>query len=262
MLLTLLLTLALQPPPTLYAHNVRTTLAHAIPDARTEYLVEDLRTHELLADTFANPAAPIPPGSLLKPFLAYAHTGPYPTVVCHGHASGCWRAAGHGRLTLTPALAQSCNAYFLALAATLTPAELARLTDLGLPAPPPDASAQTLIGLASPNPWLISPRNLAEAYARLIPLASPAILAGLRGSAQQGTAARVGPHPGGVLAKTGTAPCLDPTCQATGDGLTLALAPALHPTLLVLVRRRGTTGAVTAATAGRILTALDHLHAN
>ncbi len=250
-----------QPPPrTLYAHTVQAVLADSIHEPRTEYLVEDLRTHEILADTFAHPETPIPVGSLLKPFLVFAHRGAFPTVRCEGHRTGCWRAAGHGSLTLVPALAASCNTYFLTLAATGE--DLNQLEFLGLPAPPPAAEPRDLIGFTAR--WPVAPLILAEAYSLLIPRASPQLLSGLRASAAHGTASAVGLHSGGVLAKTGTAPCLSrpgEPCQATGDGLTVVLAPALHPTTLILVRRRATTGAVTARTAGRIFTTLESLHA-
>jgi cell division protein FtsI/penicillin-binding protein 2 len=246
--------------PTLFAQSIRTALARANPGL--EYLVLDLRTHEVLADSFASPSAPIPAGSLLKPFLALAyartHNGTIPTVVCHGHPDRCWKPQGHGSIALTQAIAQSCNAYFLALARDLATADIPYL-----PAPPANPTPETLIGL-TPD-WVIAPEALAQAYAALLAApASPthtAILAGMRESAQHGTAARIGAHPGGVLAKTGTAPCIDPTCAANGDGLVLAAAPADRPTILVLVRRRATNGATTAASAGRILTQLEALHA-
>jgi len=161
-------------------------------------------------------------------------------------------------MTLTNAIAQSCNAYFLALARDLDPAMIPYL-----PAPPPNPSPETLIGL-TPD-WPIAPATLVQAYAAL--LAGPPsrtqveILAGMRGSALSGTASHIGPHRGGVLAKTGTAPCVDLPCQASGDGLVIAAVPASHPTLLLLVRKRATTGAMTAASAGRILTQLEAMHA-
>ena len=46
-----------------------------------------------------------------------------------------------------------------------------------------------------------------------------------------------------------------------GDGLVIAAVPAAHPTLLLLVRKRATTGAMTAAAANAILTQLESLHA-
>ena len=243
------------PPPTLYARTVQAALAHTISTPQTEYLVLDLRTHETLVDTFSS--TPIPLGSLLKPFLAYASESPPSSIVCHGHPDACWRP--HGPITLTAALAQSCNTYFLALAARLTPADLTRLTSLGLP-PPPEASPQTLIGL-TPD-WRIPPRSIAQVYAALLAAnPPPTVRAGLQAAATTGTARAIGPHPGGVLGKTGTAPCIDVPCVASGDGLVVALTPAFHPTLLVLVRRRATTGAVTARTAGQILTTMEALHA-
>jgi len=76
-----------------------------------------------------------------------------------------------------------------------------------------------------------------------------------------GTAARIGYHPGGVLAKTGTAPCVAepsaPHCIASGDGLVVALFPAENPRLLLLVRQRGTTGATAAEVAGKMLSKIE-----
>jgi cell division protein FtsI/penicillin-binding protein 2 len=247
----------------LYAQSIQTALVPV--DKDLEVYLLDLRTHEVLADTFAQPATPIPVGSLLKPFLALAygltHSGDFPTTICHGHPDRCWKVEGHGPMTLVPALAQSCNAYFLALARGLGPQGIAAIRYL--PAPPHDASPETLIGL-TPD-WPIAPSMLVAAYAQLLAAPSDAtetaILAGMRGSANSGTAARVGSHPGGVLAKSGTAPCTDPQCRASGDGLVVAAVPAAHPTLLLLVRKRATTGAMTAAAAGRILSRLEALHA-
>ena len=249
--------------PSLYAQSIQTALASTTPNL--EILLLDLRTRETLADTFAQPTVPIPAGSLLKPFLALAyaraHPGAFPTVVCHGHPDRCWKPAGHGLMDLPNAIANSCNAYFLSLARNLTPDGIAAIPYL--PPPPPDPSPETLIGL-TPD-WPIAPATLAAAYAQL--LAAPAgqtrsdILTGMRASADHGTAFHIGRHPGGVLAKTGTAPCIDRHCAASGDGLVIAAFPAVHPTLLLLVRKRATTGSMTAASASRILTQLEALHA-
>jgi cell division protein FtsI/penicillin-binding protein 2 len=247
------------PAQSLYAQSIHTALLRIAPSL--EFLVLDLRTHDTLALTFAHPATPIPVGSLLKPFLAMAyaksHPVPAPVIVCHGHADRCWKPEGHGPMTLTNAIAQSCNAYFLALARDIDIANIPYLP------PPPNASPETLIGL---NPdWPIAPERLANGYVQL--LSAPAsqtqaaILAGMRGSATHGTASRIGPHPGGVLAKTGTAPCIDQPCKASGDGLVIAAVPAANPAILLLVRKRGTTGAMTAAAANPLLTQLEQLHA-
>lgn len=242
------------PQQSLFAQSIQSALIPTTPNL--EILVLDLRTHETLADTFAHPQTPIPIGSLAKPFLAAAYLKSHPatpTIVCHGHPDRCWKPAGHGPLTLTAAIAQSCNAYFLSLARDIPPADIPYLP------PPPNASPETLVGL---NPaWRISPEAVANAYAELLANAPPPIVSGMRDSARLGTANRIGRHAGGVLAKTGTAPCVDLPCKATGDGLVIAAVPAPHPTLLLLVRKRATTGAMTAAAANAILTQLQSLHA-
>ena len=61
-----------------------------------------------------------PVGSLQKPWVlaAWAEEHPDetpPTLECTA-ASRCWRPAGHGRVDLPRAFAQSCHACFLALA--------------------------------------------------------------------------------------------------------------------------------------------------
>ena len=247
----------------LYAQSIRTALANSA--AGEEILLLDLRSHETLADTFANAQKEIPVGSLLKPFLALAygqkHAAAFPVVVCRGRADRCWKPEGHGRMTLVPAIAQSCNAYFLALARGLGPAGVAAMPYL--PTPPRDASAETLLGLA-PD-WRITPARLVEAYAAVLtgPSSSTqaAVLAGMRDSATTGTAAHIGTHRGGVLAKTGTATCVEDYCRASGDGLVVAAMPAMQPALVLLVRKRATTGATTAAAAGLILSKLESLHA-
>lgn len=237
----------------LYAQSIQTAIASRTPNL--EVLILDLRTNETLANTFHS-SAPIPVGSLLKPFLAAAYLKSHasPTILCHGHPDRCWKHDGHGAISLTDAIAQSCNAYFLGISRDIDPADIPFLPH------PSDSAPETLIGL---NPhWRIAPQTLARAYASLL-ASDPqtSILNGMRSSALRGTASGIGNHPGGVLAKTGTAPCVDLPCKASGDGLVVAAVPANHPTLLVLVRKRATTGALTAAAAGPILTQLESLHA-
>jgi hypothetical protein len=239
---------------TLYTQSLQSHLALTHPTL--ELLVQDLIHHQTLASTF--PPIPIPVDSLLKPFLALAYlTSPHPPnhIVCRGHEDLCWKA--HGTLTLPEALAQSCNAYFLALARTLRPDEILLPTP-----PPPNPTPADLIGL-TPR-WLLPPATLVSAYAQLLASAPSAILAGMAQAARTGTASHLGQHPGGALAKTGTSPCIPTStqpCKASGDGLVLAAVPAQFPTLLLLVRRRATTGALAAAAASPILTQLKTLHA-
>jgi cell division protein FtsI/penicillin-binding protein 2 len=118
--------------------------------------------------------------------------------------------------------------------------------------------------------WRIPPMALAQAYAALLRDGDDAnereviglLREGMRAAALPGgTAAQLGTHPGGVLAKTGTAPCVAGSggsrCQANGDGLVVVMAPAENPRWVLLVRQRGTTGAHTAEVAGKMLANLE-----
>jgi cell division protein FtsI/penicillin-binding protein 2 len=261
------------------------------PSHRIEYLLLDLNDERTIAVRWPQMEKPIPAGSLLKPFVALAfddlHSGSsgsgqrFPAVQCHGKSDGCWRNGGHGLLTLEPALAESCNAYFLSLAKALAASDAGMIAmgrvsaAYGLPAPPalgPASGgderrmARMLIGVT--REWLVTPAALAHAYAALASNsrsdAAARLLAGMRLAAgRDGTAAKVGGHPGGVLAKTGTAPCVSGSnnevqpCVANGDGLVVVLTPAGRPRLLLLVRERGTTGAQAAEVAGRMLSRLE-----
>jgi cell division protein FtsI/penicillin-binding protein 2 len=157
---------------------------------------------------------PISPGSLVKPWLAIAygeqHHGEYPTIQCRGTQSHCWYPRGHGQLALQKALADSCNAYFLQLAAGLD-RERARLTlaQYNLRGPDLHAPDTALVGLG--NEWKETPLHLARAYLALAgergqPMQSM-ILRGMTESASGGTAKALGNALGKdmVFAKTGTA---------------------------------------------------------
>lgn len=265
----------------LYAQATQAMLDRSFRSPQVEYVLLDARTKQAIAQRWEHPDVAVPVGSLLKPFVALAfsrmegHGRPFPTVVCHGRRDGCWRAAGHGSMTLERSLAESCNAYFLALARQLVAGDaLDRVsTDFGLPKPPARRTAEMLIGV-TPE-WRIAPVALARAFATL---ANPGsglttsdrrtmarLRAGMREAALPGgTAAKLGSHPGGALAKTGTAPCVaanGPPCIASGDGLVAVLAPAENPRWVLLVRQRGTTGAQTAEVAGKMLASLEDGHA-
>lgn len=71
-----------------------------------------------------------PPGSTIKPFLAFAALEAgfgRRTVFCpgwyslpnHTHKYRCWRSEGHGRTNLFDAIAESCDVYFYVLARSL-----------------------------------------------------------------------------------------------------------------------------------------------
>ena len=270
--------------PDLYVQATSAMLNRSFPSPQVEFLLLDLRTRKTVALRWSHPEDPVPVGSLLKPFVALAYgqmnsipssSEPrnFPVVYCHGRRDGCWRAAGHGPLGLEHALAESCNAYFLALSGDLVASAngqqaIERVSAAyGLPPPPAQPTPGILIGV-TPQ-WRISPLALARAYAALAVEPDPTasrLLTGMSLAAELGgTAARVGPHPGGVFAKTGTAPCVPslgaPRCVANGDGLTVVIFPAQTPHFLLLVRQRGTTGAHAAEVAGQMISQLDEAHA-
>jgi cell division protein FtsI/penicillin-binding protein 2 len=229
-------------------------------NSQANYIAVDVRTRAVIGQHWSDSngsdaTAPIPLGSLVKPFTALAYSGPFPEFVCKGAASRCWLAQGHGRVRFREALAQSCNAYFLNLARGIDPGTLAVVAaKFGIAAPEVD-SAEARIGLG--DGWRISPLGLAQAYAELASrVGEPRvgeILAGLELAARSGTASAIGR---GGLAKTGTARCAEngpgSRTHAT-DGFTIVLAPADSPRIALLVRVHGVTGAEAAKSAARIL---------
>jgi len=235
-------------------HDVGSDIGGTIGSA-VNYIAVDVRSGTIIEQRWADATAPIPLGSLVKPFTALAYSGAFPEFVCKGAASRCWLAHGHGRVRFREALAQSCNAYFLNMARGTDPGTLAVVAaKFGIAAPEVD-SAETRIGLG--DGWRISPLALVHAYAELAlrtgePRVSE-ILAGLELAARSGTASAMGR---GTLAKTGTAPCADigaANRNHATDGFTMALAPADSPRIALLVRVHGVTGAEAAKSAARIL---------
>ena len=195
--------------------------APALP--KPEQLVLRLPSLEILTNTWSESIElPARPGSLWKPFLAAAHTGPNLRFHCDGQH--CWLGRRHGWLDLPAALAQSCNQFFHQLYPTLPqPLKLLNLPD------PPNSDWPL---------WPCPPLQLAQAFAELLARRSqhPLVLAGLRQAAASGTAQPLGAN---FLAKTGTGP----SKHHSGDGWVLAAHPADSPTKLVLYRQRGVTGA-------------------
>lgn len=268
----------------LYGEAAQAMFNRDFPSPRVEYLLFDLRENRIEAMRWRHSDQPVPLGSLLKPFVALAYAdlqhsdaSTFPVVTCHGASDGCWRALGHGPMTLERALAESCNAYFLALAREIAGSQdgaqaIAHIGNrYGLPSPVEltgrSITAADLIGLTAT--WRVSPPMLARAYAALLAEPLTPVTSRLRNgmrmaAARGGTASHVGIHAGGVLAKTGTAPCVasvDEPCAASGDGLAIVAFPAEEPIQLLLVRKRGTTGAEAAATAGAMLSLLEQNNA-
>lgn len=107
--------------PQLFSQSAQAVLERDFPSPDLSYLLLDA-SGKVLAERWATQQA-VSPGSLVKPFLALAygeqHGGRFPTVRCRGSRDRCWLPRGHGNLVLEEAIAQSCNAYFLELAAGL-----------------------------------------------------------------------------------------------------------------------------------------------
>jgi cell division protein FtsI/penicillin-binding protein 2 len=248
--------------PQLFSQSAQAVLERDFPSPDLSYLLLDA-SGKVLAERWATQQA-VSPGSLVKPFLALAygeqHGERFPTVRCLGTESRCWRPRGHGNLGLEEAIAQSCNAYFLELAAGLDRRRAAQtLARYGLSGPAVDASADNLAGLG--DAWKETPLAWARAYLQLVneqqsPVQSR-IVKGMLDSARRGTARSVDAALGrnAALAKTGTAACSH-TPQGAADGFTVVLYPAARPRLLLLVRVHGVTGAESTRVAGAMLRSL------
>jgi stage II sporulation protein D len=189
--------------------------AHA---AAADLLVFSLEQGRLSVPAGA-PDGALATGSLTKPFVARAwaraHPGAPPPVVRCDATSRCWNVSGHGTLGLVRATALSCNTYFRALAAD-TPSELlvATLREAGFLLPDP-LTPETAIGLPTDTGRVVAePEAILRAYVTLLrepwdraETVRREVLAGLRDSAREGTAAGLAEL--GFHAKTGTAPAID-----------------------------------------------------
>jgi hypothetical protein len=249
----------------LFAQSAAQALSQHFPSRDISFLLLDAHTGRVLASRWNHPDAPIPMGSLLKPFTALAygeeHAYRYPNHTCRGTSTGCWLPRGHGDIDLTKAIAHSCNSYFRMLTADLTAADVSSTAvRFGLDRPVPEASGAELAGLGTR--WRTSPVRLTHAYLELVrehgqPGVSE-ILDGMALSARSGTGAQVHrafPIPD-VLVKTGTAACTH-SPHAPGDGFSVVLVPADDPQILLLVRVHGVPGAEAARTAGQMLRRIE-----
>ena len=245
------------PREQLYARSAEALLARHFSGTQTNYLLIDPRSGDMLASRWPQMEQPIAFGSLIKPFTAFAYSqshSQFPEVTCHGTADLCWRPRGHGRLDLPHAVAQSCNAYFRALANEVQPQDEARaLGSFGLPAT--ELTRDAMAGLG--DGFRTTPVQLARAYANLSARreneAVAQLVSGMRMAAQAGTARAIARSvkEAPALAKTGTAPCVHG--NAPGDGFAVVLYPADSPRLELLVRVHSAPGAQAAAVAGRML---------
>jgi len=254
------------PPRTsLFAQSAGQILNRDFPSGAISFLLLDAPTGRVLASRWDNPEAPIPLGSLVKPFTALAygehHGFRYPAHTCRGTATGCWLPRGHGNVDLPSAIAYSCNSYFRVLTAKMTAAEVSPTAiRFGLEPPASGTAGAALAGLG--NRWLISPLHMARAYLELVRRRDQPgvreVLAGMAQSAEQGTGAEVDralPYPN-ALVKTGTAPCTH-SKRAPGDGFAIVMAPSDNPQILLMVRVHGVPGAQAAKIAGQMLRRIE-----
>ena len=230
----------------IFDQAIEKLLERKFPGAAISYVLLDTSTNAVIAQRWQSVDQPIPAGSLVKPFVALAATasGEFPTLNCD--PKQCWLKRGHGSLDITNAIAQSCNSYFLQLAPRANEEFLSRF---GLAAPPQNASPQTWIGLG--REWKLSPLSIVRAYSLLAsyPEAGP-IRSGMMQSSQSGTGRAIGRR---ALVKTGTAACAHRAGQP-GDGYVVVITHGYT----LLVQMHGVPGATTAATAGKMLTAILH----
>jgi hypothetical protein len=250
----------------LFAQSAAQVLNRDFPSREISFLLLDAHTGRVLASRWHHPDAPIPMGSLLKPFAALAygerHDYHYPNHTCRGTSTGCWLPRGHGDVDLITAIAHSCNSYFRMLTADLTADDVSpTAARFGLDRPVQEVSGAELAGLGTR--WRTSPVSLAQAYLELVrERAQPGvreILDGMALSARRGTGVQV--HrafpSADALVKTGTAACTH-SRHAPGDGFSVVLVPADDPQILLLVRVHGVPGAQVAKTAGQMLRRIEN----
>ena len=264
-LLLLLFTSGATAQPDSFSIAAQAKLDRDFPSPALSFLLLDSSGSVLAQRWPEGVDTPLPFGSLVKPFLAAAwadqNRGEFPTVRCEGTRSHCWYPPGHGRLGIKDAIAYSCNAYFLHLAANIDRKRATRVfVHYGLQGPDEKAAPENLAGLG--DEWRETPVALLRAYLVLLRERSSngesLIAQGMAASASYGTAKALDRLLGAsaAWAKTGTAPCTHRP-RAAADGFTVAIYPQAQPRLILLVRVHGETGAASATTAAALLHALE-----
>ena len=235
-------------------------------------------------------------GSLAKPLVSYAllvaGKSDNNVYFCRASSSeekstkSCWYKPGHGNLTFSSALANSCNAWFRQwLDGADDAAVISFFDELGIVEPAELAStSQPAVAISGLEENLsFSTLNCAAGFAslfnggilfavhadgqdaKLIPVgtmkldsdAVQKIAEGMRECGAVGTGSAFGDilGPGSALVKTGTTYAETPGGIDTSqtDGWCIALYPAERPRLLVLLRFPGGSGAQAAGEAATFL---------
>jgi hypothetical protein len=243
--------------------SIALLLDRSFSEPELSYILLDSGSGRLICSRWREAEQPVPVGSLVKPFTALAygstHGFVFPQYRCRGAQDHCWLPQGHGRIGLAEAIAHSCNAYFLALAAEVDSDRIYSVAQrFGLKPPERDAGSAAYIGIG--DQWLIPPISMARAYNEIV--ARPdepgvrEIMRGMSLSASEGTGSGAG---AGAFAKTGTALCMHRP-RHTGDGYTVVVFPAESPRFTLLVRVDGVPGAEAAFKAGRMRAVLESGH--
>jgi cell division protein FtsI/penicillin-binding protein 2 len=241
-------------------------------DAHGAAVLVDRNSRRLLAAHTPELAAasPAPPGSTLKPLVLNAllergRLEPGDTFPCagdlrlEGRSFACAHPPLPAPVNVRTAIAYSCNCYVAHFASRFASGELAGLIGRwGLvsrtnwfgerEAPGRTWNAPPGIQSLGEDGVLVTPASLALAYCRLISRAHPAVLAGMTGAVEFGTAQRARVAGLNICGKTGSV--------RTPEGAALAWFVGFSDTALVTVLLQARSGGSDAAPiGGRILEA-------
>jgi cell division protein FtsI/penicillin-binding protein 2 len=244
--------LALALGASLYEQVVVTLLRERFTREDVSYILIEAKDGRVADARWPDAGRPVPMGSLVKPFTALAygetHGFRYLEFFCRGSESRCWLPSGHGKIGIVEAIANSCNAYFDALAAAVRFDDVAAVARRFSLAPPPEqASPAAYVGRA--GLWRVAPLEMLRAYAALLSDPRAAVVrSGMAACARRGTGRAVGRG----LVKTGTAPCCHKR-KAPGDGYVIVFDRVQAPRYALLVRVHGVPGAEAAVVAGEMM---------
>jgi cell division protein FtsI/penicillin-binding protein 2 len=228
-----------------------------------------------------------PPGSLVKPFSLIAfyrqHGNSFPILNCPAtlanDPAGCWNRNGHGKVSATEAIADSCNVYFRQLSTRISPDIFARtLAEYEVIDDPSEIMKlpeETLrkIMVGNTNDWIVSPYRILRAYCELwnggyvwrkdsnILAESPLLSQPLRTvlhdgmllSSVEGTSLEASRISGTkLLGKTGTSLRYSNglTDRNSTQGWWIGLYPVEHPRIAIMTFVSGGRGATDAAPLG------------
>jgi cell division protein FtsI/penicillin-binding protein 2 len=225
-------------------------VAAAAPAPRRAVILLDVRTRRVL--TAQNTELIAPPGSTLKPLVfstllrakkldpgeAFPCTG---RLLIGGRRFDCSHPHMNTAIDLRTALAYSCNAFTAHVAERFEPGELARGLErfgIGRTQAAVTREASQLQALGEER-VLVDPMELAQAYRQIALGGEPAILDGLKGAVEFGTAQRAAVPGLAVAGKTGSV--------RTAAGAHIAWFAGFTAAMVVVVMLQGRSGGADAA---------------